>query len=425
MSNVRNHIIDPVFDRKNFKSEFRLHSGSVFLSNMRLINMGVKEDGGANTNYNPLTGAFCINSIQLLDGNQLIDQVLEASIHQAFKNYNKSNDENISVENDLTKNNLGYVMAGTTTFDNATPKRPNQTSLKINTENGASVTGEDKFRRSWLNLKALLPFLSSSLYVPTDTFKNLKLVVNWKSPEQLKNIVKAQGGTYSTLEESSLVVEEVLPGPARSAMMMNYEGVRYRAIESDKVSVPAITAIPADSEKAQNNRFLINGFNGKTVERMVVVQTPTDEATWTNAGNLKAAGNQGSVAQHKSTLQIRVNGANKIPRTGLTKKNQRLAMLSDTWGECNLIPGSNSVFYKALEEKNTAPAKEATNLMGQFDYMGCEVREPVRELVLEYNRVGVTNNAGLNQRLELNVFGEVNKAVSVDKSSKQYVVSYI
>jgi len=424
-ASVRNHIIDPVFDRKNFKSEYRLHSGSAFLSNMRLINMGIREDADAPSDLNPLTGAFCIESIQLLDGNQLLDQVLEASIHQAFKHYNKKNDENISVENHLTKNNLGFVTSGNTTFDAQNPQRPEQDSLKIDTENGPNEVGASKEDTVWLNLKGLLPFLASSLVVPTDVFKNLKLVINWKSPSQLKNLVKVQAGNYSTLTESALVVDEMLSGPARDAIMMNYEGVAYRAVEADKVTVPAITAIPADSEKSQNNRFLVNGFNGKSVERMVIVQTPKDSATFVDAGNLKAAGNQCSVAQHKSSVQIRVNGANKIPRTGLTKKNQRLAMLTDSWGECNLIPGSNAVFYKALEEKNVSDTKEAQNMMGQFDYVGLEVREPVRELVVEYNRVGVFGNVDITQQLDLNIFCEVNKAVSVDKKTKQYVVSYL
>jgi len=183
-------IVDPIFDRKNFKSEFRLHSDSVFLSNMRLINMGIKEDADGPSPLNPLTGNFCIESIQLMDGGTLLDQVLEASILQGFRNYKKTNDENTSIQNNLTKNNLGFVLSGVTTFDGQTPKLPNRNTLKMDAENGPSEVGSELADTSWLSLKELLPFLSSSLYVPTDVFKNLKIVINWKNPSQLKNLVK-------------------------------------------------------------------------------------------------------------------------------------------------------------------------------------------------------------------------------------------
>lgn len=423
-SGIKTNIIDPVFDRSNFRSEYRLNADSVYLSNMRLVNMGIG-DNGAPSNLNPLLGCFCIDTIQLLDGNQLLDQVLDASILQGFRNYNKKNDENISVENDLIKNNMGFVMDGETEWnDSSVPYKVKQNSLKISMENGPDDTGSDLQNTVWLNLKSLLPFLSSSLIVPGDVFKNLRLVINWKSPQQLKNLVKLQGGTYNTLTETALIVDELLPSDARTVAMKNYRGVVYKPIEADKVNMPEVTP-SIDSTKLQENRFLINGFNNKTVERLLLVQTPTDENTWTNSGNLLGAGNQGSTSQLNKSVQIRVNGANKIPRTGITNKNQALRKLTETWGECNLPTGGNFVYVPDLVNNNTSGSDETRNLMGQLDYTGCEVREMVRELVIEFNRVGVHNNDKLNQRLELNIFGEVTKSVSVDTNTKKYVVSYI
>ena len=88
---ITTRIIDPQFDRENFRTEWRLPSNTVYLSNMRLIDMGIDTDnGGGQVPYNPLVGAFCIQSIQLFDGNQLLDQLQEASIYRAFQNFNNN-----------------------------------------------------------------------------------------------------------------------------------------------------------------------------------------------------------------------------------------------------------------------------------------------------------------------------------------------
>jgi len=217
------------------------------------------------------------------------------------------------------------------------------------------------------------------------------------------------------------VVDEVSEGEAKNKMMSSYQGVSFKAIESDRVVVPSITGIPADGTKEQQNRFLTNAFNNKSVERMVVVQTPTED--FVSGNDLKGAGNQASQAQFRSSFQLRINGANHLSRDGLTRKNQRLATLTQSWGECNLIPGSNNVYNEDLVTNNVAPGKEAQNLMGQFDYIACNVNKSIQEMVVEYNRTGVDGNADLNQQLLLNIFCEVNKAVSVE--NKKYTVSYI
>ena len=113
-ANIRTRIIDPVFDRKSFKSEYRLDGvNSVYLSNMRLINMGIISNPAGNASFcNPLLGVFCIKSIQLFDGNKMLDQQLEASIYKAFQTYNTTNNENMSVEPFLTRTTHCYTCSG-------------------------------------------------------------------------------------------------------------------------------------------------------------------------------------------------------------------------------------------------------------------------------------------------------------------------
>ena len=64
-------------------------------------------------------------------------------------------------------------------------------------------------------------------------------------------------------------------------------------------------------------------------------------------------------------------------------------------------------------------------VLGSTDYTAVEIRRPVRELVVEYNRTNVegVDNGAINQALRLNLFGEVVKSIRVDNGS--YVISYL
>lgn len=420
-ANISTRIIDPVFDSENFRTEWRLNSNTVYLSNMRLINVGIEDDGNAETGLNPLTGAYCIESIQLYDGNQLLDQVLQASIYRAFQNANNTNDLNMSVENVLSRNSYGFIASG---IQDWTGTEPNREDIKISgLWEGEFGTNEGEFSKSWISLKEVLPFLTSSLYVPTSVFKNLRLVIQWKSKAQLKNLIVERTVNVNTLTLSSLVVDEVVDGDGREKVMKNYQGVVFKAVEHDAVHCEAINPA-ADSKETQNNRFLVNGFNNKTVERLIVVQTPLTESTWVDGTETKGAGNQGSVAQLNNSFQFRVNGANKLPRSGFTKKNQRLAALTDSYGEFTIIPTSNFVYVPYMKDLVSAD-NQTQNLLGQIDYTACDIREPVRELIIEYNRDGVAGagNAEINQPVRLNLFGECTKSIRVDNG--KYIISYL
>ena len=96
-ASIKTHLVDPIYDTSRFQTEFRLSGGTVYLSNMRLLNVGCTTD--AAVAYNALAGAYSvIKSIHLYDGNQLIDQLLEANVWAAFSQYNKRNSHSVDME---------------------------------------------------------------------------------------------------------------------------------------------------------------------------------------------------------------------------------------------------------------------------------------------------------------------------------------
>ena len=412
-SSITTRLIDPVFDKAKFRSEFRLHPDTAYLTNLRLLSVGVKSTPAQA--LNPLTGSRgCIKSIQLYDGNQLLDQLLEASIYNGFKSFMNSNDDNLSVNRELNNNGLGYVASGNQTQEAGGEASSN--SIKVDTQN----TPDDTDGQAWVSVADMLPFLRSSLYLPTNVYRSLRLVVNWKSASELKDMVaEDRTHTLTTYEDTILVADEMNPSDSRDAVMNNYNGVVYRPVEHDSVDLPAITGISANGTKAQSNSNMVKGYNGKMLHDLLLVQTPTDDSTYTSGNANLAYANQGSKSLYKSKYQVRVNGVNKLSRDGWEGHNQRLGQLVDTFGECNIIMGQNETF---LAEGNNY-IDDGTALMGQLDYTGLEVQEKVDELIVDVDRTGVDGNASLNQRIRLNMFGTTQKEV-VMRNDGRYNVIY-
>jgi hypothetical protein len=401
-SDITTRLIDPVFDKSNFRSEYRLHDDTVYLASMRLLQVGFSSS--ATNGYNRLLGALgCIESIQLFSGNELLDQILSATILNGLRSANTNNNDNMSLNRYLKHNRLGYLAQGDQTYDSISGGQElDDIKVTVQQDNDSNSGSQ-----AWISLKDMLPFLAASNHLPTDTLKNLRLVVNWK--QDLKDmIVQDRTATLASLTGSILVADEMNPSPERDAVMKSYQGVRYRPIEHDSVHVPAVTGTSASAlEVEQKNTFSLNGFLNKKLHRVAIVKTPTDSATWTSGNANVGFSNQGSKALWKERLQVRVNGANKLVGDGVTRPNQRLAMLTDAYGTFNVVQGQQ-VTYLA---EGTNQIEDAST-QGELAYDGLVIDEAsVREFVVELDRTGVYQNDGLNQALTLNLFGETEKAV--------------
>ena len=128
----------------------------MYLSNMRLLNLGCTTDQAVA--YNALAGAYSvIKSIHLYDGNQLLDQLLEANVWAAFSQYNKSNSHSVDMETWNSKNAAGLAVVLDAGLQKIVPA---YTTDEANTAEATTGLG-------WLSLGQLLPFLKSQSYVPS------------------------------------------------------------------------------------------------------------------------------------------------------------------------------------------------------------------------------------------------------------------
>lgn len=411
-NNVKSHLVDPINDVKNRRSEFRLIPDLFYFANLRLLNIGMKSNVAQK--YNELVGAMgVISQILLMDGTQVIDSVNKANIVQGFRSYNKSNADNVSLETQLRHNNLGFAAVREADDDEEFIRIINGFNAREVTNNSSTTP------QCWIDLMEVFPVLKQLRFVHTSMFPRFRVVIQYESDKySLQGGTSQAAATASIIEtiEPLLVADELQDENEAMKYLKEFRGIVFPSIENDMVVVDLVDNIPANSIKQQKNTYKINGFNGKFINRLLIGKQ-SQKGSDHNSALYK---NLGSEAQAKEKIQVRVNGANKLPRDGAINHNERLGMLHDTWGQCNVAPASNLVDLVNGDNHYTTPG----NYVGHLDYFGMNIGEKISDFQVDYERYGVDGSSPLSQALNLNVFGEVTKSISVMQDGS-YRVSYL
>lgn len=412
-SSIKTNLIDPVYDGKNKRTEFRLQKDKLYLPNFRLSNLGFTSIA-ASGNINKSGGIYSfIKNIYLYDGRTVLDQILGVNDYLTWKNYNSENSVNRDINKWLVKHKLGYDYfgIGEGTINEFLVQK--QTAIDITDTPTA-----------WLDLTEVFPFLRNSEYVPTSIYKNLSVVVEY-TVDNL-TLIPDGGTTPSTTLEPLLIVDEIMDPEFINNFLKTYKGVRYLAIEHDQqfiAGADASATVKLSNTNTSINQkvsFKINGFDNKVVNRMLVIKKPTINNT--SFGTLHSQ----SFVDEK--LQFRVNGRDLLPDDGIDKPNRRLAMLNDAFGLCNTVVGSNTVGFA-----NYGNHVQDTNLASSFDYAGVVIGDSINDLLVNFSRTGrydsslpTANNSQdgnvYNQPFNMHFFGEVDKEVVV--TGDKYQVMY-
>jgi len=212
-ANIRSEQIDPRLDQSNKRAEFRFNPASVYLSNMRLLNVGIT---ATQADYDVGSGALSvIKNITLLSDGLVIDQLRDVDRYGAFINYNKSNAGNKSVNRFLKLNNLGYEVSKLNDSN-----VPEETKIVTPFTANQFNTTLDTTKRSWLDLKELLPFLSQVLYLPTDILKNMVLRIEFNSAV----------GTAQNTTAPLLVADSMGDDATAEKMAREFKGATYISV---------------------------------------------------------------------------------------------------------------------------------------------------------------------------------------------------
>ena len=409
---IRTVLLDADNDQPNRRTIFRLPDG-IYPSNLKLLNVGCTVNDVTPISYNNLAGVLAlIRQISILDGATVLDSIDKANIWNAFKSYNRGNDQNRDLQKNLQKNNLGFEVA--TGSYKIQPYYTDNTVAKAT--NNANTTA-----KAWLDLSTMFPFLKQIKYIDTAMFPKFRVVIEYDTDR----FPWMQGGNFSDCStvEPLLVVEEINDPQFRNSVWKDFKGMSYVSYEVDTVRLEAVLPTSTDTQKKQNETFRLNGFNGKILNRAVVSKNSLNIA---DARGSDKYGRLGSEAQNSEVFQLRVNGSQLFPRSGIVDNNERLAVLNDTWGVLNSIPCAGSLpFYDSVNYVD-----DNNNTLGHLDYFGCNVGYKIEDLQLDYERKGaysatlVDQSEGTyNQALYINMFGEIMKRLVFNKG--KYIITYM
>ena len=410
-NDIETHEIQAYTNSTNFRTEFRLDADKLYMSNMRLMNIGFKENTAVTRNVNRLVGVYgIIKSLSLFDDNELIDSLDNFNLWAGFSCYNKKNDDNLSTNYFLKKNNMGLVSQGTNPSQNAVV----DVVLADNTAD--NTTGA----RSWFDVSAYLDFLKQSKFVPTHYFKRLRLVIEYET--DVKNLTPNQTDPVSSLEPF-LIVDEMKDPDVIMNVLKNYGTIEYQPIESSRVVMPAHPNLPTsatDEGAVQEVTFTIQGFNNKSINRLVMMPVGQSVES-TKYGKIMAT------AVNLNNFQVRTSEGNLLQGQGITLDNQRRKMLSDLYGDCD-----DQVGAVWVQNANTVIANDSATL-GFLEPFAVKLeQEMVQNFQVTLGRksvydasVGSQNLARYNQILHLHFFAETLKQIVVNPKNMSYSISYV
>jgi len=381
-SNSKNHILDPINFQEKSRMEFRLSPNRMYLSGLKLVNFGFTVQGAAAYPYVRQNGLLAvIKSIQLYDGNVLLDEVRNISSYTSFKNLLGGNDQ-LESYNEVLSNSRAAV-------------RYNVSAKEYEYVNDAArSSGND---HTMIDLTEILPMLSNTDYLPTMMFKNLRLIVEFYDSsanlnQPLKRVFKCQ-----------LSCDEIEDENAIKKIMGKMKAIEYNAIEHELVLIPGVT-----TGQIQTFNHSFKSLKDKYVNKILITKT---------------VGNYKNISFFQlDKIQFALNGKNMFPYEGITNDAMKQKYLNNSWGHITVPPNGYTLY--ADNNKKTLDKIKADR--GAYDYVGFNVLDRVEDLQLQYQRLGsnvAVKGNDLFTGLELNVFGEVRKLVSFNDG--KYRVSYI
>ena len=410
-SSIETHEYQAFTNSTNFRSEFRLDSDKLYMSNMRLLNIGFKENTAVTRNVNRLVGAYgVIKNLSIFDDNELIDSLDNFNLWAAFSCYNKKNDDNLSTNYFLKKNNMGLVSQG------LNPSQDGNIDVVLADNTADNTTGA----RTWLDMSAYLDFLRRSRFVPTHYFKRLRIVIEYET--DIENLTPNHTDPVSSLEPL-LVVDEMKDPEVIAQVLKNYGTIQYQPIETSRVVMPVHPNLPTgatDEGVVQEVTFTIQGFNNKSINRLVMM--PVGQSVTSNKyGKLMAQ------AVNLNNFQVRTSEGNLLQGQGITLDNQRRKMLTDLYGDCN-----DQVGAVWVQNASSVISNDGATLGLLTPFAVKLEQDMVQNFQVTFGRKSVYDvSAGsqattsYNQQMHLHFFAEVLKEIVVNPKDMSYSISYV
>ena len=413
-NNTTTEIYNSVFDQSKYRSEFRLTPDKFYLSNMRILNLGLHAVDVGEKRYNLVNGAGAVvKNIYLYDGAVVLDKIINYGDFSAFQAYNKSNQYNSDVAKILMRNGLGFVWERE---PNTNGGETQVCSIKETFPNCPHTPRPaEKSALGFLKLNEVFPLLKSLQFLHTGLFKNLRVVIEYNVDGSAvgTGIADVFATSLPILVADSLTNQQVA-----DKWLKEFKGINWISNEIESVQVKS-AAEAAITDGVQNIKYRLTGALNKTVNYVLIQKKLPSTSTYKSA----LYGNHASETMFNETYQLAVNGSSLLPNDGIKTANERLALLHDTFSVCNTHTCASSLpMYNADEFVDIYGSR-----CGRLDYFGCIVNKQLDSLDLLYSRE-ISNDTSFDARyksaLTLNVFYGVVKSIVLDGKGN-YQVMYV
>lgn len=443
---LRTQYLEPRTHVKNRITEFRFDKNTLYQSNIRLTGVGYNSAVVGDLNqYNRLVGVLStIKACRLMDGSRELSSLRHAYQWLGFKNINATNEQVSNIHDTIHHTFQGLTYTPTGQLE----------ALAHPTTLNAIVDATSQFNtddlKGYVDLRIILPLLSTLPALDTTIFKNLRLVIEWENDPRLG----ASLDVTKPLDclQPTLVADEVV-GDAKAKMLRNAStgSFIWKEIEHDVFQVPDGVNNGADNSRVtQNVSAIINGFDNKFVSRVLMVKSATNKDILVGgddlSGGVSAAiaygnGNAASIAQFEEQIQVRHQGANLFNGDGLKNDAWKQMLLQETWGVVNTPPfgslqtvgGENMSLVcqnvnglKVSHLDGDATNERLSESQGQYSYIGFQIEDRVKQLQFTYTRTVAKDDAAIKYTqmgLDVNIYAETRKQLVLGKNG--YEVSYV
>tara|TARA_R110002072_G_scaffold97278_2_gene213871 strand:+ start:135 stop:1517 length:1383 start_codon:yes stop_codon:yes gene_type:complete len=396
-SSVHSKEIEAVYYQQNSRVEFRLLPDKLYSTDLIVANLGIAKAANTGTNYGKWAGIVGqVTNATLYDGNTELSNLSDLAFWSGFKMFNKENQYSESVAHYYSAaNHINY-------FD-----RSDLNSTDNGTINFGAKLVDDSIRslqpeileantfKGQIKLRMVFDLLSKMSYIDTSIFKNFRIVLELSN--DVNRIMRGrQDDSDLSTTRPFLVAHEVIDPSILEGVMGKMGNVVYDEIEDDLVQIPAVPGLlnTADGKyQTQVNNYHISAFNSKTLGRILLWKQPANKA---NQRDVAADGSAAGFGIYNSDSflgeveQVRINGRNVLPRSGVVGSNRRLGHMVDSWGNCSMSPFNVGLAnISPIAVARTRISGNGNQDFGCLDFVGLDMGgEKCADLQIDLSRRG-------------------------------------
>jgi hypothetical protein len=292
----------------NYKTEFRLDD-RVYLSKLRLINVGASVSGGSGVTYPFNSGvAEIIENMYLYTGNELIAYLREVPQYAAYKFAQRDNAHQKGVLARTALTQMGIKVEEEVLSNLWSEQRVLADTWSQNSRNAVTSTNLGHLR-----LNDFLEFLNALPYLPR--IPNLRLVIEWGDLTQTNKLKYTTVPTSYTIQRPLLVVDEIIDEQILAGIKSDFQ-VSYLNVEVDRQRISK----PANATSIIRTRYSPKTFDQKYLKDLVVALVPDTDAYVQKSGLCRNV----AVAQLNERFTFTVNGSQFLEADGIDSPAVRM-----------------------------------------------------------------------------------------------------